>query len=690
MGRSETATTALAEPAGTTELRVLLIEDEPATAAVMSHLLEKLGMRVEVERSGVGGVARFCPDRHDLVITDWQMEAMDGLGVLAAVHERSPLTPVVLATGFSEVELVIQALRAGALDFITKPAKEDEVAACLERARAHLARTRAAASREAQRTLSEQRLESRLDLQQKLLDAIAIPVFCIGADRRYLAVNAAFERFFGVDRRERLGETTAGRATADEQAVCHDQDLVLLADGGLHVYEGTVVRADGSVRRVLMNKATFTDDGGRVAGLVGTIYDMTEERRAEENRARLETAVEHAAEGVVVTDRYGTILYVNPAFLRATGYEAAEVLGRNPRLLKSGQHDAAFYANMWSTLLRGQVFRGRFINRRKDGTVFEEEGTISPIWDANGDIVNFVAVKRDVSEVASLRAQLVQSQKLEAIGQLAAGIAHEINTPTQYIGDNLTYLDETFDVLARLVKAALGLHQSVRSGQACSKCLDTIQELLEECDLELLLEDAPLAIQQSLGGIERVAKIVQATKEFSHPGSAVKELVDLNRALENTVTVARNEWKQVAEVAWDLAPDLGRVPCLPGEMNQVFLNLIVNAAHAIREVVEGSGERGTITISSRTVGSTAEVRIVDTGTGIPEAHRDRVFEPFFTTKEVGKGTGQGLAIARSVVVDKHGGELSFESTNGQGTTFTIRLPREDRQPASRRPGLIEG
>jgi signal transduction histidine kinase len=198
---------------------------------------------------------------------------------------------------------------------------------------------------------------------------------------------------------------------------------------------------------------------------------------------------------------------------------------------------------------------------------------------------------------------------------------------------------------------------------------------MEQLDVEYLMEEVPKAIQQSLDGIERVAGIVQAMKEFSHPGTEEKTAIDLNRAIQSTITVARNEWKYVAEVVTEFDSCLPMARCLPGEFNQVILNLIINAAQAIAETAqEGDAARGTITISTRRDGEWAEIRIGDTGTGIPEAIRSRVFDPFFTTKEVGKGTGQGLAIAHSIVVDKHQGTITFDTETGKGTTFIIRLP----------------
>jgi signal transduction histidine kinase len=190
-----------------------------------------------------------------------------------------------------------------------------------------------------------------------------------------------------------------------------------------------------------------------------------------------------------------------------------------------------------------------------------------------------------------------------------------------------------------------------------------------------LAEEIPKAIEQSLEGIERISKIVRSMKEFSHPGTYDKVAIDINRAIENTVTVARSEWKYVAEMMTEYDPSLPLVPCLPGDFNQVILNLIINATHAVSDIVgDGSKGKGAIKVSTHHQGNWAEIRISDTGPGIPEEIRSKIFDPFFTTKEVGKGTGQGLAISHSVIVDKHKGTLDFETEAGKGTTFIIRLP----------------
>ena len=281
----------------------------------------------------------------------------------------------------------------------------------------------------------------------------------------------------------------------------------------------------------------------------------------------------------------------------------------------------------------------------------------------------------DITERRSLEGQLRQAQKLEAIGQLAAGIAHEINTPTQYVGDNTTFIKQSWSAISDLARAAQCLDEESQTGAISPEATERLRHCIEEADLNYLLDEMPKAIDQSLEGVQRVAKIVHAMKEFSHPGSEEKIALDINRAIETTITVARNEWKYVAEVETCFDPAMPLVHCHAGEFNQVILNLLINAAHAIRQVVgDGAGGKGKIRVATEHDSRGVEIAIQDTGCGIPEAIQSRIFEPFFTTKPVGQGTGQGLALAHTTIVRRHGGRLWFETIEGKGTTFFIRLP----------------
>jgi len=281
----------------------------------------------------------------------------------------------------------------------------------------------------------------------------------------------------------------------------------------------------------------------------------------------------------------------------------------------------------------------------------------------------------DISERKTLERRLNIAQKLESVGELASGIAHEINTPIQYVGDSVRFVNDAFTDLAAIVAVSRELVRLCREEGSHRDIVRSLDDLSETADLDFVMREVPKACARALDGTERVAVIVRAMKNFAHPGDGRKKGVDINQSLANTITVAKNEWKYVA----DVVEDYGEIPivsCLAGDINQVFLNIIVNAAHAIGDVVGNTCGKGIITVSTREVDGNVVIRISDTGTGIPPENRDKIFDPFFTTKEVGRGTGQGLAIAHDIVVERHGGSIDVESEVGRGTTFVITLPPE--------------
>jgi len=418
--------------------------------------------------------------------------------------------------------------------------------------------------------------------------------------------------------------------------------------------------------------APVLDKDWNYFGRVWSFRDITEEKRKEKALRQLSAAVEQSPVTVIITDLKGDITYVNPKFTQTTGYTFEEVLGKNPRILNSGYAQRETFQKLWGTIRAGQEWRGELRNRRKNGELYWEAATITPIVDAAGAINSFLGVKEDITERRAIESELRQAQKLEGIGQLAAGIAHEINTPTQFVTDNLTFLLESWGAVLLLIRHYRAT-MSEKLAKAAPEAAAEILRAEEKCDLEFIVEEIPRAIEQSLDGARRVAKIVRAMKEFSHPDSADKSDTDLNQGILSTITVARNEWKYVANVETDLDPLLPPVFCYAGEINQVILNLIVNAAHSIQEKVRG-GEKGRIGIRSRSCGATVEIAVSDTGMGVAEEIQSRIYEPFFTTKEVGKGTGQGLSFAHSVVVKKHKGKIWFETEPRHGTTFFIELP----------------
>jgi two-component system, NtrC family, sensor kinase len=388
---------------------------------------------------------------------------------------------------------------------------------------------------------------------------------------------------------------------------------------------------------------------------------------------------------IYAVDARGTIVDANHFWLKRLGYTRDQVLGRpSTDFMPAG--DSAERRSVWEQLMRGEDIAAWAVQYLSasgelvDGLLYG-----APVMDAQGKLHGAIASVFDVTELRAaererdqLATELRLSQKLEAIGQLAAGIAHEINTPSQYVSDNLTFIQEAMSGLMPLLSSFEPLlaiaAKTVEHQFATRSTVDDYRTLMHDADLEYIRAEIPLAIQQSRDGVAQIKKIVLAMKEFSHPGADVKEPVDVNRAIEATVMVARNEWKYVAEVEMKLDRTLPLIEAIPSSVNQTILNLVVNAAHAIEDVVKGDGSKGRVTITTRRDGDYVEMAVGDTGCGIAPQNLEKIFDPFYTTKKVGKGTGQGLAIVRRVVVERHGGSIDVQSEIGKGTRFIVRLP----------------
>ncbi len=415
---------------------------------------------------------------------------------------------------------------------------------------------------------------------------------------------------------------------------------------------------------------------GTITHFLSIKEDITERRRAEKEVRLTKASVETASDSVFWIDPHARVVYANQAACRSLGYTREELLSLTIPDFAPLVPQAA-WGRFWNDMKSGGSMTLETQHKTKKGRIFPVEVTANYL-EFDGQEYSF-AFARDITERRELESQLRHAQKLEGVGQLAAGIAHEINTPTQFVTDNLTFLRDSWKTTRELLE---GYRAVIRNaGPMLSPDVTAALAAAEKnCDFGFIETEVPLAIDQGLEGARRVAKIVRAMKEFSHPDSADKTAANLNQAIESTITVARNEWKYVAEIATEFDENLPAVVCYPGDINQVVLNLIVNAAHAIKGTVK-DGEKGKITIRTRTHGEFAEISVSDTGTGIPDAIRTRVFDPFFTTKEVGKGTGQGLALAHTVVVKKHHGRIWFETQMGQGTTFFMELPMNQASPS---------
>lgn len=390
----------------------------------------------------------------------------------------------------------------------------------------------------------------------------------------------------------------------------------------------------------------------------------------------MELILDAAPDGIYGVNLQGQVLFANRRAAQLLGVEREELFAASIHDLLHSEGDASG-CGLCQAAEQGEPYAGQQDQlRRGDGEAFDARCASTPMYKGD-ELIGAVVSFSDTTGQRQLEKQLRDAQKLTAMGQLAAGVAHEINTPTQYVKDNVDFLKDAFEDSVKLVDTLQALKTAVAENNVSDELWKELEVVERRCDFGYLRDEIPRAIDQSQEGLVRVASIVRAMKELSHPDDDEHVETDINGTVRSTVTVARNEWKYVADLDLELDEALPRVSCNPGEVSQTVLNLVVNAAHAIDELRKEGDPKGRIVVRTVQVDEHVEIRVTDTGPGVALEVRERIFEPFFTTKEIGKGTGQGLALAHEVVVKRHGGKLHFETrTDGddRGTTFIVELP----------------
>lgn len=432
------------------------------------------------------------------------------------------------------------------------------------------------------------------------------------------------------------------------------------------------LRETGEIR-----PAANADSGDEIGALARSFNELIgAQKKASSELGMLSAAVRHADEAIVILQPDGCIAWVNPAYERSRGVKNADLLGCRPNDVVEGCDDPATYLAVWAAARAGKTWKGRLRTIVGDGRVVTEDVVVSPVLHAGqAEPGGYVMLMHDVSEQIALEAQIAQTQRLEAVEQLAAGVAHEINTPAQYVDGNVRFLNEAFSALSGLLGKISD--QACAAGDGALFAAD-ISALLAEAEVEYLQTEVPVAIRQTLEGVGRISSIVQSMKELTDPAPDFVP-ANLNSIIEGAVSAAQNEWADVAEFHMQFDPQLPWVPCQPESINQVVVNMLANAAQAI------AGNRGVapghVVVSTCSAGDGVEISISDDGVGMLPSVRARIFDPFYTTRPVGEGTGQGLSTAHSVI-RKHGGTIAVDSAPGRGSCFRIHLPLADGQPAS--------
>ncbi|OPZ24984.1 MAG: Blue-light-activated protein [Deltaproteobacteria bacterium ADurb.BinA179] len=493
------------------------------------------------------------------------------------------------------------------------------------------------------RLQAEKRLRESEEKFRDLAEKSIVGIYLL-QDRRFRYVNEEMTKIFDRTVEEMIDHMELQEAIYPEdlpQVVQNVRQQNARGFKSMH-HEFRIVTGKGEVRNVeVLSSRTLYQ--GKPA-VIGTLLDITQQHRAQEELRRLSTAVEQAAEDIIITDPEGIIQYVNPAFEKITGYSRAEAIGRNPRFLQSGRHDSAFYKRLWDTLRDGRIWTGHLIDRRKDGDIIEEDTTISPLTTSTGKLMGYVALKRDVTETVRIEAQLRQAQKMEAIGALAGGIAHDFNN---------------------ILGALMGYAELAKFKTTDKDILPYLERILKACD-------------RSRDLISQILTFSRRREQSIQPVSVTPIVKEAMKLLRSTIP-ATVEIRQVYTTRHDM------VLADPTQIHQVLVNLCTNALYAMRNregILEvrieerqcsGDAPQGAPELKE---GAYLQMTVSDTGEGIDPALKDRIFDPFFTTKKVGEGTGLGLSVVYGIVRDC-GGAIAVESKPSQGTVFTIYLPLLD-------------
>ena len=678
-------------------IRVLIVDDREENRQLLNTLLKNNGYEVESACHGAEALNKARQNPPQLIISDLLMPRMDGYTLLRQCKADDQLKQVpfiVYTATYTDPKDQQLALNLGADAFVLKPAEPADFIARINQVMAAASGKKAAvqtpvsdaptripiatpeeeesrnlrlysevlihkledkmeeldkANRELQRDVAEHKqMQKRLmESERKARAIFDLSVGFIGLltpDGTVVEANRSALDFAGVQLTDVLGkplwETPWWDHSTDEQERIRAA-VRTATSGELVRFETTHRATDGTIHTIDFSIKPLKDEAGRVVLLIPQGRDITDRKRAEDAHARLATAVEQAAEAIIITDTNGEILYVNPAFEKTAGYTRQEAVGKNPRILKSGKHDDAFYRQMWESLVQGRVWSGRIINKKKNGALYEEEMTISPIRDSAGKVINYVAVNRDVTQEVALEEQLRQAQKMESIGQLAGGVAHDFNNILVVIQGNASLLLEAKN--------------------------------LSEADADLA--------KQIINAAERAAGLTRQLLVFGRKQVMQPDHLNLNQVAGNMTKMLQRILGEDVALRSDYSPTLPVVFADAGMIEQVLLNLAVNARDAMPD-----GGRLMIATASKTIGQEYAqqnpaavpgqyvcLNVTDTGCGIAPGNLSRIFEPFFTTKGVGKGTGLGLATVYAIV-KQHRGWIEVDSQVNKGTTFCIYLP----------------
>lgn len=674
---------------------VLIVDDDAQNIYLLQSILSGNGYTVTTAANGAEALEKARAERPDMIVADILMPVMDGFELCRAWRADELLkdVPFVFYTAtYTDPRDEQLAMRLGADRFLVKPQEPDVLLATLQDIMQAQRSGASAATpeptpdetvyfKEYNEALIRKLEQKMLQLESEVVARREVEAVLVESEKKHRRLfetmlqgviyedvhgritdaNPAAEGILGVSREQMLGRTEDSphwrtiREDGSEFPVEQHPSMVALRTGRAveNVVMGVHNLSQDATRWIRIDAIPLFRPGEQTPYQVYTIFDdITERRLAELERERLMAAIEQTGDIVMVTDPEGVIAYLNPAFETVTGYSRAEAIGQNPRLLKSGKQDDAFYEGFWQTISSGKTWTGRMVNKRKDGKLYTEEAKVSPVLDGLGRVVNYVAVKRDITEHLELEQQFQQAMKMEAVGRLAGGVAHDFNNA-------LTPLSVIIDMLLLEMRPDDPIYDDIKEMEvAAARCASLARQLLA----------------------------------FSRNQTMEVTVVNLNDVVANVVGMLSHMIGEDIQLIQALDPELGNVKADVGQMEQIIANLAVNARDAMpnggrltiqtRDVAgdEVETDEGAAAIS----GPHVMLAVTDTGVGMDEETRARIFEPFFSTKEKGKGTGLGLSTVYGIV-KQSGGSIGVSTEPGSGTTLRIYLPRVDEVPEEPKP-----
>lgn len=606
-------------------MKILIAEDNAFSRTLLKKTLTKAGYEVIIAENGEAAwdvIQQEEPPK--LALIDWMMPGLSGVELCRKIREVDSASPVyiILLTAKTAKEDVLEGFSAGADDFIKKPFDSGELLARIQVGR---------------------RLVEQHALLHCLIDSIPDPIYFKDNRGLYLGCNKAYSEFVGKEESELIARPVSDILPAGDVQSSHMEDLRVLAHGQPTEEEGWTVGADGLDVYHSTLKIPYLESAAGSTGMIGVSRDLTKRIRMEQEMKRLAVAVEQSAESIMITDMDGAILYVNAAFESVTGYSSEEVLGQSPDLLKSDKHDEAFYRQLWDTISSGEMWESRITNRKKDGSLFDEEVVVYPIRDDMDKVVNYVSISRDVTQELAIEKQLRQTQKMNAIGELAGGVSHDFNN---------------------ILTAILGY---------VALCMNRVDE-----------EDKIYGyLKEIVKAGDRAAKLVRQILTFSRQEEQDFHAVALQPVIEDSLSMVKTTIKSNIRVETDIDDACGAIFGDTTQIQQVMVNLCTNAVHALGrdegvlgvslKQIELMGKKHGDRMVDLEPGLYACITVSDTGCGMPPDVMERIFEPYYTTKKKGEGTGFGLSIVHGIA-RKHRGYIAVESEQGKGSTFYLYLP----------------